>query len=101
MKELHGASLNFVVVQSERTSVSITVVIKSKTDGSVQEFTETFVDGKASFAISTLDVGKYEYQINENYDSGAPDKFPNNDNCDGDCTFPEIIICAALDTEES
>ena len=95
-----GARLDLQVESQDTTSVSATLIIKP-VDGNAVEFTEPFVDGIADFTnvdeISNLAVGVYEYQLNENYESGQPDKYPDPGNCDGDCTFPTIEICESLD----
>lgn len=97
-----GSRLDLQVVAQDTTSVSATIILRSQVEGSSPvEFTENFVNLIADFvnveAISDLDVGFYDVQINENYATGQPDKYPNSDDCDGDCTFLVLQICESLD----
>lgn len=62
--------------------------------------------GLGIFELSDNDtripLGTYNYQINVNYPTGGPDKYPSpEDDCD-DCEpeFPEFVVHEALDEQE-
>lgn len=92
-----GARLNFVVDQSDSTSISATFLAVFGSNSITD--TVTYVDGKASFQFDSPDtnvVGVYYYQVSENFATGSPDIYPNFDQCDGDCDFPTLEICESL-----
>lgn len=97
-----GSRLDLQVVAEDDTSVSATIILRSQVENSSPiEFTEPFVDKVADFinvaGISELPVGFYDLQINENYSSGLPDKYPNDDDCDDECGYLILQICESLD----
>lgn len=103
-KVKQGSRFDFAVETDDSEAQSATLVLRDDND-TVYEFTEPFSDNLAYFGdredITTLPTGVYEYQINENHESGLPDKLPNPDNCTGDCEFPTITICESLDEDGS
>lgn len=99
-----GAQLSLTVNQGDDTSVSATVIFKEQTSGTEISETGLFVNGVASIVfdgLKTGEVGVYDMQVNENFTGESPLKYPDPDNCDGDCSFPTLTICEALDPEVS
>lgn len=97
-----GSRLDLQVEAPDENSVSATILLRSTVEGSsVIEFTEPFVDKIADFVnvegISDLDIGLYDVQINENYATGQPDKYPSADDCNGECEYLILEICESLD----
>lgn len=97
MQIRQGARLNFTVEQADPESISATFLARN---GDVY-ITDTvaYADGVAEFQFDSPDtdeVGVYEYQISENFETGSPDIYPNFDNCDGDCDFPTLEICESI-----
>jgi hypothetical protein len=103
-KVKQGSRFDFAVKTDDSYAESATLVMRD-VDGGVYDFTEPFVENLAYFGdrddITTLPNGVYEYQINENHETGLPDKFPDPDKCSDDCSFPTITICESLDEVES
>jgi hypothetical protein len=99
-----GSQLPLSVAQGDETSVSATVIFKEQTSGTEISETELFVDGLASIVfggLKTGEVGIYDMQVNENFTSESPLKYPDPDSCDGDCEYPTLTICESLDPEVS
>lgn len=95
MKIRQGARLNFTVERAEPEAVSATFLAKSGTTTITQ--TVVYANGIAPFEIEDTDViGVYEYQVMENFATGSPDIYPNQDDCDGDCDLPTLEICKSL-----
>ncbi len=88
-----GSLISLDVERASDTAISATLLYNGPI---ADQITELYVNGVAHFEFSLDDVGEYEYQINESYESGPPDIYPNMDNCDGDCDLPKITICEAL-----
>lgn len=98
-----GAQLPLAVEQGDPTSVSATIILRHQDSLEIIEQTENFVDGVANIVFDEVDtatLGVYDYQINENFSDTAPLKYPDPNACDGDCEFPTITICEALDGEQ-
>lgn len=103
MKIRAGARLNFSVERADSSAVSATFIAQFE-DTVISDTVEYDEDGIASFQFDSPDtdvVGVYEYQINENFETGSPDIYPNFDDCDGDCDLPELEICESLGVPES
>lgn len=99
-----GARLDLQITQADADSVSATLLLQDA-DDNIYEFEVEYVDGIADFTdredISTLDVGTYSYQINENFASGQPDIYPDTSSCDDGCELPTFEICESIGSEES
>lgn len=95
-----GAQLNLRVTQGDPTSSSATVILRHQDTQDLITQTAAFVGGVAevSFgAVHTAVVGVYDYQVNENFGSSDPLKYPDPNDCDGECEFPTVTICESLD----
>lgn len=91
-----NGKLTFTVNRADDDAVSATFIMQLD-DLIVTETVAYDSDGLALFDIDdTSVVGVYQYQINENFESGNPDIYPNLDDCDGDCDLPEVEICESL-----
>jgi hypothetical protein len=103
MSVLQGGLLPLTVNQGDSDSVSATLILKEQTTEVVIEKTALYINGVADLTLDedeTDVVGVYDYQINEEYVSGAPDKYPDPDNCQGEFAFPTLTIYQALDEPE-
>jgi len=97
---LEGGNLPLTVERQDPEALSATLILKHTESGAIIEVTGNYVDGVADVSLdgdNTSVVGVYEYQVNENFESGSPDKYPNPNNCDGDFEFPTITIYNSLD----
>jgi len=98
-----GARLSFTVERADDEAVSATFIAQSD-DATITDTVDYDSEGKAEFQFDSPDtdvVGDYQYQVNENFESGSPDIYPSSDDCDGDCDFPELKICESLPEDES
>ena len=107
-KVRQGAQVPLTVVQGDDASVSATLILREQTTDALIQATGAFVDigGKmlADVSLTGLQTairGVYDYQVNENFATGDPLKYPDPNNCDGECVFPTITICEALDESTS
>lgn len=95
MKIRQGARLDFTVERADPEAVSATFLAQSGTTTLTD--TVEYVNGVAAFQFDNTDViGVYEYQVMENFATGNPDIYPNQDECDGDCELPTLEICKSL-----
>lgn len=102
-----GATLPLVVEDDDATADTATITIKVDID-SVVAFTKTanFADGSADLALTAsetlaLPAGDYIYQLTIAYSDGVVDKYPDPEDsgcADGECDFPTLTICEALDS---
>lgn len=104
MKDLEvrqGGRLPLQVKQGDETSVSVTIFLRNQDTAAIIQKTADFVDGVANLLLDGDDtrvVGVYDYQVNENFATGDPLKYPDPNDCeDEECTFPTITVCEALD----
>lgn len=103
MKIRAGARLSFSVARADDTAISATFIAQLD-DTTITDTIEYDENGVAAFQFDSPDtdiVGVYEYQINENFETGSPDIYPSFDDCDGDCDLPELEICESLSAESS
>ena len=92
-----GAQLTFEIEQANPESISATFIAKSE-NVVITNTVEYDADGIARFEFGAPDTntaGTYDWQVNENFASGSPDKYPLLDNGD----FPKLRIYSALDEE--
>lgn len=98
-----GSKLSFDVQRADDSAISATFMFGDE-ELLVSDTVVYDSAGLAHFEFGSPDtdeVGEYEYQVNENFESGSPDIYPNLDSCDGDCDLPKVIICEALPLETS
>lgn len=104
MKIRAGARLNFSVERADESAISATFIAEFE-DNIISDTVEYDEDGIANFQFDSPDtdvVGEYEYQVNENFETGSPDIYPSGDDCDGDdCDFPILEICESKEAPES
>lgn len=102
----YGEHVSLPVDVGDITAVSADIYVGKP--GEVYKFTEniSLVDGKGTFEIpgtkTRIPLDTYSYQINVNYATGEPDKYPSpSDDCDG-CSsdFPKFIVSESLDETE-
>ncbi len=97
MKIRAGAQLTFVVERSDPSAISATFIAQFTTT----VITETVlydVNGDAFFEFGEADtsvVGTYNWQVNENFATGSPDKYPVLEGG----KFPTLYIYESLDEE--
>lgn len=95
-----GGLFPLQITQSDSTSISATIILKNQATDVVITKSADYVDGVADLTLDSTEtgvVGTYDIQVNENYTSGDPIKFPEPDDCLDDCSFPTLEICEALD----
>lgn len=93
-----GAQLTFAVERADDSAVSATFIAKLN-NTVITDTVDYDVNGIAEFEFGSPEtdtVGTYEYQVNENFTTGSPDKYPNTDNCQT-CELPKLYILEALD----
>lgn len=96
MKIRAGSRLTFTVKRADSEAVSATFIAQNDIK-TIQDTVDYDSNGIAYFEIIDTDVvGEYDYQINENFEEGLPDIYPNMDDCDGDCDLPTLEICKSL-----
>ena len=98
-----GAQLNLQITQGDATSESATLILRNQETLELIETTAIYEDGVANIMLDGTDtatIGIYDYQVNENFTDADPIKYPDPNDCDGDCIFPTIEICEALDAVE-
>lgn len=94
-----GARLSFTVERADDEAVSATFLAVMD-DVVITDTVDYDEDGKAAFQFDSPNtdvVGVYDYQVNENFESGSPDIYPSADDCDGDCDLPTLEICESLE----
>lgn len=100
-----GARLDLTCKQGDSESVSATLYLSPQEGGDVLSVHANYINGVADLSLDetkTATLGVYDYQINEEFPTGPPLKYPDPNGCDGgDCEFPTITVCKALDEDES
>lgn len=101
MRVRQGSALKFTIETDDDTAESVTIVMRTQDEETTLNATEDFVNGAASFELGegyTDNVETYNYQLNVNFATGLPDKYPDPATCEGEgCAFPTITVCEALD----
>lgn len=90
--------LTFNVHRVDDSALSATFIAQ-KEDKTISDTVNYDEDGIALFEFNSPDtdvIGEYSYQVNENFATGSPDIYPNDDECDGDCDLPKLEICLSL-----
>ena len=94
-----GSKINIRIEQGDENSISATIVVRNIETEETEEFTGTFTDGVTDIEIDGLDIGEYEYDVEENFETGDPLIYPDPDDCDGEeCDLPTITICRSART---
>lgn len=101
----YGAGLTLSLDTGDTNAVSADIFVGLP--GQVYILTKhiSLTDGKGTFIFSSdetsIPLGTYKYQINVNYASGGPDKYPSHKDCDScDDDFPDFVVAEALDVQE-
>lgn len=99
----NGATLSLQITIDDDTADTAILIVKSTVNSAsylIYE-TATFTDGVADIVVSAADTniapGTYIYQITVTYSGGVIEKYPDTENCDGDCDLPEFIVCDSLE----
>ncbi len=95
MEIYQGQTIRQSVTVEDDGAVTATFVA---TDGATNliEETFTFIDKTAQMNILNTNIpgGSYDYYIRIDWDDGSVDYLPDSSNCnDGECDFPQLIIC--------
>lgn len=102
----YGESITLPIDTGDTTIVSADIFIGKPGESYVLTKTTTVTDGLGVFVFSSddteLPLDTYYYQINTKDTNNYIQKFPAPDaNCDGcENSFPEFIVCEALDVIE-
>lgn len=100
IKVRQGESLSFNFnYDNEADSVTFTVW---DDEGTVEiQENEPLVDGVAAFNIEAVDlpVATYNYGFEIAYSNGNTKQLPDSTDCDGDCEFPELVVCEGIPEE--
>jgi len=105
MSVLQGGNLPLTVERLDPAAISATLILKIQGSDTVLSKSSSY-DGNGVADVSlngddTAVPGVYDYQINENFSTGDPDKYPNPDKCSGEFSFPTITIYESLDGVEN
>lgn len=103
-----GENLPLTITSDDVTADTIRFLAKKENEVAIIDEQESFttVDGKRVAIFDITDTNKtpgtYRYMLTITYLDGSVKKLPDASNCEeGDCDFPELIICEALDLEVS
>lgn len=101
-----GARLTFYIERVDDDAISAKFFAKNDTH-EIEKTVDYDEDGIALFEIESPDtdnVGEYEYQVSELFETGSPDIYAGagDDDCDDDddCGFPTLTICESLEYDE-
>lgn len=98
-----GATFEITFTDSDTSANTVTMTV-SDDSGIVAQSTVNYstVNNKRVATIlldtSSLAVKEYQYMYTIVYDNKTV-KLPDPDQCDGECTLPKFIVCAANDIE--
>ncbi len=101
-----GASLPLHLVVDDTTALTVTLTAKKEASDLVPalEKQASFVDGEADLVLTATDtlipVDEYLYQVTVDFPGGVVEKYPDSDDCEGECGFPTLTICESLDAPE-
>lgn len=106
LKVRQGGQLPLTVQQGDPNSISASLYMRPQDGGAVLSVHGNFINGVADLTLGeeeTATIGIYDYQINEEFASEPPIKYPDPNACeeDEDCSFPTIQVCEALDEEDA
>jgi hypothetical protein len=94
LKIHQGESIREKVMVDEADAVTAEFIA---TDGvtNIIEITANFV-GLAAYLNTNqtiVPVGSYDYYYRITWGDGSIDILPDTSNCEGNCTFPQLIVC--------
>lgn len=108
IKTRYGAAVHSKLTLNDEGLVDATIFVGKLGEAPLIEKSFPFVDGVAFITLSgddtklplSSETNQYKYQINVNYLTGGPDKYPDpEEDCDeGD--LPDFIVYPALDESE-
>lgn len=98
-----GSLEPFEIPRGYESAVSVTLLLQDKETGDEYVFTAAYDEnGVAYIYFEDVPIGIYEYQVNENYETGLPSIYPDPSDCDGgDCDLPLMEVCYSLPEGES
>lgn len=103
-----GETFTLNIESDDLSATTVRIVAKKANETAVIDETANFAteDGKRLATITTSDtnlpIGTYLYMLTLTYADDSIKKLPDASNCEqGDCDFPELTICEALDLEVS
>lgn len=103
-----GETLTLTVESDDISADTIRLVVRKTNENPIIDIGATFatIDGKRIATLETSDTiktpGTYKYMLTIEYIDGTIKKLPDASLCEeGDCDFPELTICEALDLEVS
>lgn len=102
----YGEDLTLPVDSGDTTSVSADIYIGKPGEAYVLTKSISLVNGVGTFVFTAKDtelpLDTYYYQINITDGDGYVEKYPSpNETCNGsDNSFPQFIVCEALDEIE-
>lgn len=83
-------------VTVEETGAATAEFIATDGTNNLIEVTASFTDLTADISTNdtVIPAGSYDYYIRITWDDDSVDILPNAQDCDGECEFPQLIICA-------
>lgn len=99
----NGASLSLQVNTDDDEAQSVAIIVKDTVNAAsylifeTANFTANVANLEISAAQTNITPGDYIYQLTVTNSDGTIEKYPDVANCDGDCDFPEFIVCDSLD----
>lgn len=103
LKIRQGETLSIKIESEDESAVTARFISRKENETPVIDVVASFaaVDGKWVAMIETTDtnkpVGDYLYSVVLTFLDDTIDKLPDPDECEGDCDFPTLTICEALD----
>lgn len=99
-----GETLYLTIKSDDLTAETVNLLVKKEGEAAIIDELVSFatIDGERIAVIDTLDTNHdpdtYDYQLTIEYADGTIAKLPDAANCEaGDCDFPTVTICNALD----
>ena len=94
IKLQQGETLRLTITVEEAGAATADFVA---TDGIADVITSTVAFDGLTADVSTnataINPGTYDYYVRITWDDSTIDILPNATDCDGDCEFPQLIIC--------
>lgn len=93
-----GSLEEFEVTRGDESAISVTWILSDKDTNEVFSFTSMYnSEGIAIITLDDLPVGEYEYQVNENFESGDQSIYPDPKDCEDDsCELPTLEVCYSI-----
>ena len=94
IKLQQGETLRLTVTVEDEGAATAEFVA---TDGTTNVLTSmvsfTGLTADVSTDDTAINPGSYDYYVRIIWDDGTTDILPNASNCDGECDFPQLVIC--------